>query len=697
MPKTNQKTPKTAQKAFSYAALVQDLPAVAFQRLKSPDGKISYPFVSEKGRSLLGLSPNEKILTDIDGCLDVVHWSDKDAFAEEITRSEKDKNVSREKFRAVLPSGETKWFYGYAKPSFKKDGSVLWNGIWVDVSADKRKDQLQTLVLKHIKEGIIAFDRQGAILICTPAAADLLNCPPEKLENGNVFSLFPDTGTAETLKQFLLNPYNGTNGKAVFITTMHGEGCNDVILEISLSKADDFFIAQFRDITERRQKEMQLQYLAFHDAETGVSNYAYLKENFPRILEQAKTSKTQVAILSIAPDSLGQINAVAGHVVGTHLLSEMAKRIQNCLTNQDILLRTSGHHFVVLLCGLEFNLEAEAKIESILHAFDETMDVDGLDFDVSVCVGVCFCPQDGEDIDNLISHADLALEKARSEAKGSMRIYTGELSMPAVANMSMHKKLKQALENNEIFPYFQPQVDIATGRIIGLEALARWKSCDGMIPPADFIPEAEEYGLIDTLAEIILNQACSWNQKWYAMGLSSIPVAVNISGRQFHNENQLLKMVDRVLENTGLPPYLLELELTESSAMYDPKNARRIIQTLLDNNIRCALDDFGTGYSSLSVLRSFPLKKLKIDRSFVLQLSDLKNLEIVRATIAMAHALKLSVLAEGVENKQHFEILRDLGCDIIQGYLFSRPLPAEETEILLSRWDARMASTGKGL
>ena len=689
--------PKTSPKSFSYASLVKDLPAVAFQRLKTPDGKISYPFVSAKGRELLEFSANEKVLTDTDGCLDIVHWGDKDAFAEEIARSERDGNLSREKFRAVLASGETKWFYGYAKPVFKKDGSVLWNGFWVDVSADKRKDQLQALVLQNIQEGILAFDRQGSVLICTPAVASLLNRSEEQLENGNIFTLFPDSDTAETLKQFLLNPYGGGTSKVVFTTTMSKEDCRDVILEISLSKADDFYIAQFRDITDRRQKEMQLQYLAFHDAETGVGNYAYLKEAFPRILEQAKSSKTQVAVLSIAPDSVGQINAVAGHVIGTHLLSEMAKRIQNCLTNQDILLRTSGHHFVVLLCGLEFNLEAEEKIEKILHSFTETLEVDGLDFDVSVCVGVCFCPQDGEDIDDLIAHADLALEKARSEAKSSMRIYTGELSMPAVANMSMHKKLKQALENDEIFPYFQPQVDIATGRIIGLEALARWKSCDGMIPPADFIPEAEEYGLIDTLAEIILNQACTWNQKWYAMGLASIPVAVNISGRQFHNESQLLRMVDRTLEATGLPPYLLELELTESSAMYDPKNARRIIQTLLDNNVRCALDDFGTGYSSLSVLRSFPLKKLKIDRSFVLQLSDPKNTEIVRATIAMAHALNLSVLAEGVENKQHFDILRDLGCDIIQGYLFSRPLPAEETEILLSRWDARLAATGKGL
>ena len=291
----------------------------------------------------------------------------------------------------------------------------------------------------------------------------------------------------------------------------------------------------------------------------------------------------------------------------------------------------------------------------------------------------------------------MALDKARSDSPASMRLYSSDFSMAAAVNRNMRRNLKAAIENKEITAYYQPQVDIKTGQIIGLEALARWKTPDGLIPPADFIAEAEEYGLIDALTDTVLDQACSWNQKWYSMGLCSVPVAVNISARQFHNETQLLKLVNHALDKNGLPPYLLELELTESSAMYDPKNACRVIQNLLDNNIRCALDDFGTGYSSLSVLRSFPLKKLKIDRSFILDLKEKKNLEIVRATIAMAHALNLTVLAEGVETRQHFEILKSLGCDVIQGYLFAQPLSAEETELLLMRWDAGLASTGKGL
>ena len=375
----------------------------------------------------------------------------------------------------------------------------------------------------------------------------------------------------------------------------------------------------------------------------------------------------------------------------------MADRIRSCLSNSDVLALTCAHHFTVLLTGVEFSIEIEKKVESLLKAFKEPVEVDDVEFDFSVSIGVCFYPQNGKKLEELINFADLALEKARSEAQSSMRLYSSDFSTAAAVNRNMRKNLKVAIENGEITAYYQPQVAIQTGQIIGLEALARWKTPDGLIPPADFIAEAEEYGLIDALTETVLSQACNWNQKWYSMGLCNVPVAVNISARQFHNETQLLRLVDNALDKSGLPPYLLELELTESSAMFDPKNARRIIQNLLDNNIRCALDDFGTGYSSLSVLRSFPLKKLKIDRSFILDLKEKKNLEIVRATIAMAHALNLTVLAEGVETRRHFEILKSLECDVIQGYLFSQPLSAEETELLLMRWDAGLAATGKGL
>jgi len=454
----------------------------------------------------------------------------------------------------------------------------------------------------------------------------------------------------------------------------------------------------FHDVTEYHQREEKLLYLAYHDANTGVENYTYLKDVFSKALKQSKVSQTQIAVLSVALDSLGQLNALSSDQgIRARVIAAMAERIRSCLSSNDYLAQVNTYRFAVLITELEFALGIEKKIEAILHSFDRSIFIDGIEFDLSVSVGVCFCPQDGEKLDDLIYRSDLALERGNVYQHSALHIYSSDLLLKETINLNMRRNLKKALENDEIKAFFQPQIDIKTGRIVGLEALARWFTSDGIIiPPSEFFSEAEEYDMIDSLTEVILKQACQWNQKWYSMGLCCVPVAVNISGRQFHNETQLLSLVNNALEESGLPPYLLELELTESSAMYDPENAQRVIQTLLDNNIRCALDDFGTGYSSLSVLRSFPLKKLKIDRSFILELDDHKNMEIVRATIAMAHALNLSVLAEGVETRQHFNILKEQECDIIQGYLFSRPLSPEQTELLLMRWDANGVAAGVG-
>lgn len=680
--------------AFSYANVVKNLPFIAFIRKKSAAGKYSYEFPDTKDLDALDFSPFDKIVTDAEGCPDIVHWADKEKLARAIKASETDMKASDEQFCAVLHSGETRWFVGSAVPKRQRGGAVVWKGFWLDVTNEKKKDYFNAVVLENVHEGVAAFDRQGKILSFSPSLIKMLNCAPADVSERTIFSLLPED-VSDTLRSHML--LSSLKDKISVNVSLPRENGDAARLEIDMMQKDAIFICLFRDITPFYKKEEELRWLAYHDINTGVENYAYLTDKFRTALEQAKVSQTQIAVLSIAPDSLGQLNAVSDQGLSAKISAGIAERIRSNLSENDFLAQTSGHHFTVLVTGLEFTLGVEKRIDAILRSFDRPIFIDDLEFDLTVSIGVCFCPQDGEDLQELISHADLALRQVRSDEKSSMRVYSTDLSLKAAVSMNMRRNLKNAIENGEINAFFQPQVDIKTGHIIGLEALARWRTADGvLIPPSEFIPEAEEYGMIDSLTETILDQACKWNQKWYSMGLCRVPVAVNISGRQFHNETQLLCMVDKALDESGLPPYLLELELTESSAMYDPKNAQRIIQNLLDNNIRCALDDFGTGYSSLSVLRSFPLKKLKIDRSFVLELNEKKNMEIVRATIVMAHALNLSVLAEGVENRQNFEILKDLGCDVIQGYLFSRPLSPEQTELMLMRWDADIAASGQG-
>ena len=679
--------------SFSYAGVVKRLPFIAFIRTKSEKGGYKYDFPTPEDKERLGFSSFDEILTDVDGCLDIVHWADREKLAQAIAEAEQQDKPSEESFSIVLPSGEKRWLVGSAVPQKQKNGDVVWKGFWMDVTKEKEKDFFNSLILENAREGIVVFDHYGHIVSFSPAFIHILSCSAEELTEKTIFSILPQEASQMLQQHMLLSTLKA---KTIIPLILEKESGEKVFIDVDMTQKDSFFVCLFRDVTEFHEKEEKLRYLAYHDPNTGIGNYAYLKDIFPKLLDESKVSQTQTAVLSIALDSVGQLNAISNSAVHAKVITAVAQRIKANLSENDCLAQVEKNRFVVLVTDLAFTMELEAKIDAILKGFNQQIVVDDLEFDLSVSIGVCFCPQDGEDLDELIFHSNLALEKIHADKRSAMRIYSSELSMKAAINLNMRRSLKKAIENEEIKAFFQPQVDIATGQIVGLEALARWFSSDGIIiPPAEFISEAEEYGMIDELTKVILNQACTWNQKWYSMGLCRVPVAVNISGRQFHNETQLLSLVDDALNNSGLPPYLLELELTETSAMLDPENAQRIFQTLLENNIRCALDDFGKGYSSLSVLRSFPLRKIKIDRSFILELSEKKNMEIVRATIVMAHALNLAVLAEGVENRQNFEILKELGCDIIQGYLFSRPLSPEQTELLLMRWDAENVATGE--
>ena len=666
---------------FPYKNALRQENVVPFVRKKTADGTFLYSLPEESDCDWV----HAPLAADSDGCPENIHWSDRAAYADALKVSETDEKPFAERFRILLPSGETHWIFGTSTPVKKKNGEIVWTGFWFDVSSLHQQDYYNGIVLDSIPEGVVVFDKQGMILTATKRFCDIVHCSEDTIRSCSILSLLPES-VADTMQQQLL--LSSIKDRAIFTDILQKDDYPPIHVEIELVPEDAAFICVFRDITEFVRRERDLRYLAYHDTNTGIENQAYLKDIFPKVEENSKVGQTLIGVLSIEPKSLGQIRAIVNRSVRFQLISAIADRIRSALRDSDVLAQTGACHFTVLLTDIEFSIGIERKVDRILKAFDDPICVDDLEFDLSVCIGVCFYPQDGKILSQLIERADLALHKARETSVG-MRLYNSEFLTAQVINHTIRKNLKTAIENHDIKAFFQPQIDIKTGQIVGMEALARWQTSDGIfIQPKDFISDAEEYGLIDHLTKEILDQACFWNQKWYSMGLCRAPVSVNISARQFHNETRLLHMIDEALDESGLPPYLLELELTESSAMCDPENAQKIITKLLDNNIRCSLDDFGTGYSSLAVLRSFPLKKLKIDRSFILNMKDKKNLEIVRATIAMSHALNLSVLAEGVETRENFNILKTLECDIIQGYLFSQPLCPEDTELLLMRWDA---------
>lgn len=440
------------------------------------------------------------------------------------------------------------------------------------------------------------------------------------------------------------------------------------------------------DVTDRKVAEQRLSFLAFYDPLTRLPNRPAFLERFTAAREAARQHHGLLAVMSLGIDRFGIINATMGHSVGDQVLIAAADILQAALGRDDVMARASGDRFLLMLTGFASKRELTEAVER-LHALAQVpVAVADEEFEISACSGVALFPRDGEDAETLIKNAEAALHRAKAQGPATVQFFTKEMSSRASKTLTLQNKLRRAVEHGEFIPYFQPQVDLTTGEVVGMEALVRWKSPEmGMVAPGEFIPVAEESGLIDAICDVMLTQCSRQNKAWQEQGLPAIPVAVNISGRQFQYARRLIATLENTLADSGLDPRYLELELTESSAMRDAESAIGVVQTLKDMGLACAIDDFGTGYSSLSVLKRFPISKLKIDRSFVMDITtDPNDAAIVDAIVAMAKALRMKVIAEGVEHSQHLEFLRGLGCDQMQGYLFSRPLPAEEMGKLLT-------------
>ncbi len=445
------------------------------------------------------------------------------------------------------------------------------------------------------------------------------------------------------------------------------------------------------DVTQRKATEDKLLYLAYFDALTGAANRNLFLERFTYARKAADKAGRILGVLSLGFDRFGIINTTMGHAAGDQVLTTAAERLQQCLTPGDTLARAGGDRFLVLLANVADEDDVAGAVERIMSASSTPLQVNGEEIDLTVCVGVARYPTDGGDAETLIKNADTALGLAKGQGPESVQTFTHDLNSSAVRTLSIQNRLRRAIENREFIAHYQPQIDLLTGRIVGMEALIRWQSPEhGLVPPGDFIPVAEEFGLIDALCEQVLQLSCRQNRAWQDMGVASVPIAVNLSGRQFHRSRQLVATLEAVLAETGLDPSFLELEITETSAMHDPDGAIAIVGMLKEMGLATAIDDFGTGYSSLSVLKRFPISKLKIDRSFVSGVTDDPNdAAIVQAIIAMAKALSLTTVAEGVELDSHLAFLRSVGCDQLQGYLFSPALPADQIEVML-RQDRRL-------
>ncbi|HEY0797989.1 MAG TPA: EAL domain-containing protein, partial [Candidatus Baltobacteraceae bacterium] len=440
---------------------------------------------------------------------------------------------------------------------------------------------------------------------------------------------------------------------------------------------------------ERRRVRSHLRSLAYYDSLTGLPNRVLLLERLSEALNSDHAAEHPCAVLFLDLDRFKDSNDSLGHALGDRLLQLVGERILSCVRSADTVARMGGDEFVVLLHEPRDVAEVVAVTERLLHAVDGSFNVSGFEQYVTTSIGVAISPSDGQDAETLIKHADIAMYKAKERGRNTYALFTPELNAMVSARLSQEKGLRKALERNEFIVHYQPIINLRARRIYGLEALVRWNHPTlGLLGPDTFIPAAETSGLIVTLGEFVLRDSCAQVQRWHDEGFGDLRLAVNLSARQFHGTT-LAATVQAALEDTNYPPGLLELEITESAAMADAGHSIDIMRDLRKLGTHIALDDFGTGYSSLSYLRRFPVEAVKIDRSFVGNITrDTDDKTIVRAVIGMAHSLGLAVVAEGVETSEQVEFLRREGCDRAQGYLFCAGRPASDIDRFLRSWSA---------
>jgi diguanylate cyclase (GGDEF)-like protein/PAS domain S-box-containing protein len=444
------------------------------------------------------------------------------------------------------------------------------------------------------------------------------------------------------------------------------------------------YIGVFVDITRQKQAEDTIRHMAYYDPLTNLPNRSLFRDRLKQALSFAHRNKTLLAVLFIDLDRVKVINDTLGHDVGDRLLQGVARRMEACLRESDTIARLGGDEFMILLPTIQNTNDIVKTTEKILDSLKPAFHFDGHELYITASVGISIFPNDAEDAPSLLKNADTAMYRAKKQGRNLFQIFNSEMGTEAIEQLAFENSMRRALEREEFVVHYQPQIDIPSGRIVGMEALVRWQHPEkGLIYPKHFIHWAEDTGLIVPIGEWVLRQACQQNKTWHKAGYNHLKVAVNLSAVQFKQKN-LLDVVSDVLRETGLPAGSLELELTESVVMEHTGAGATVPHELKAMGVRLSIDDFGTGYSSLNYLKKLPVNTLKMDQLFVRDLAvDRHDAAIAEAIITMGHGLNLTVVAEGVETEHQLEFLKLYQCDSMQGFYYSQPVPANEFETLL--------------
>jgi diguanylate cyclase (GGDEF)-like protein/PAS domain S-box-containing protein len=469
---------------------------------------------------------------------------------------------------------------------------------------------------------------------------------------------------------------------------------NATVSALADSAGASHYIVIIEDIDQRKQAEEALLRLANFDTLTQLPNRALMLDRLGQAIGQAQRQRHRVAVILINLDRFRNINDSFGHDIGDKVICAVGRRLASQLRHYDTVARAGGDEFIVILPDVAERKDVAAIADKLLDNLGEALLLDEQEVFPIGSMGISLYPDDGSDGKTLLKNADTAMYRAKSAGRGTYRFYASEMNARALDNLKLEGALRRALEREEFVLYYQPQRCMKSGRLIGVEALIRWQpQGQQMIPPGEFIPIAEDTGLIVPIGDWILHTACAQLQSWRRAGLPDIPVHVNLSARQFQHRD-LVRQIAQVLESTGCPAHALGLEITESAVMENPAKTAKTLRQLSEMGIRLAIDDFGTGYSSLSYLKQFPIDTLKIDRSFVQDVvTDNDDAMIVKAMVALGHSLRLDVVAEGVETHAQAEFLYRQDCNVMQGFHFGRPVPAMQMEALLRKENALHADS----
>ncbi|MBI5919111.1 MAG: EAL domain-containing protein [Nitrosomonadales bacterium] len=595
-------------------------------------------------------------------------------------------------FSLSLPTGKTVEVELTSTPSGHAGEQLEFcRTAMTDISERKSAEQklrLAAKVLENTQEGVLVTDAQKHILAVNPAftkvtgysAEDVIGKSPDILQSGIQDAAFYQQ-MWKSLKQ--TGHWQGEIWNRRKSHDIYPEWLNISLIKNAAGEIEHY-VGIFSDISSQENMKKHLHEMAYYDSLTGLPNRNLLMERLRHELLQAKRSGSMMAILFLDIDRFKVINDTLGHSMGDLLLKEVASRLGKCIREGDTLARLGGDEFVALLQDVNNEQVAIQAAGRMLEGLSLPLTLQEHELFITTSIGICLYPMDGEDIDTLIRNADAAMYRAKESGRNNYQFYAAAMNEVAQQQFRLESGLRRAIERNELFALYQPQIDLESGRLVGAEALLRWRHPElGLVSPKDFIPIAEDCGLIDQLGNWVLRTACKQNKAWQDAGLPPIRVAVNISSRQF-KQKDLFLVVSEALEESGLAPQYLELELTESIFMEEIHTAISTLKRIKQLGVALSIDDFGTGFSSLSRLRRFPIDTIKIDQSFVQELmGDTDSEAVVKAIIALAHNLKLNTIAEGVETEGQRTFLQDNGCQLMQGYLYARPLEPSQFSALL--------------